>query len=115
MQRHLYVKALLDLYRRTPGTLGHARPEDRRLAGILYDRGVCLEQVDAALLLATVRRTFRPKDAAPLNPVRSLAYILPLLDEIRLSPPDPGYLRYLQSKLDQQGHTDAPLPKDSSR
>ena len=49
MERHLYVKAVLDLYRRTPGTLGHARPEDRRLAGILYDRGVSLEQVDAAL------------------------------------------------------------------
>jgi len=113
VERHLYVKAVLDHYRRTPGTLGHARPEDRRLAGILYDRGVSLEQVDAALLLATVRRTFRPKDAPPLNPVRSLYYILPLLDEIRLNPPDPGYLRYLQSKLDQQGHTDAPLPKSS--
>jgi hypothetical protein len=102
VQRHLYVKAVLDHYRRTPGTLGHARPEDRRLAGILYDRGVSVEQVDAALLLAVVRRTFRPSDAAPLNPVRSLHYILPLLDEIRLNPPDPGYLRYLQSKLDRQ-------------
>ena len=86
MQRHLYVTAVLDHYRRTPGTLGHARPEDRRLAGILYDRGVSVEQVDAP----------------PLNPVRSLHYILPLLDEIRLNPPDPGYLRYLQSKLDRQ-------------
>ena len=102
MERHLYVKAVLDHYRRTPGTIGHARPEDRRLAGILYDRGVSLEQVDAALLLATVRRSFRPRDAAPLNHVRSLHYILPLLDEIRQNPPDPGYLRYLQSKLDRQ-------------
>lgn len=105
MDRHLYVKAVLDLYRRTPGTLGHPRPEDRRLASILYDRGVSLEQVHAALLLAAVRRTFRPKDAAPLNPIRSLAYVLPLLDEIRLNPPDPGYLQYLQSKLDQQAGT----------
>jgi len=102
VQRHLYVKAVLDHYRRTPGTLGHARHEDRRLAGILYDRGFSLEQVDAALLLAVVRRTFRPSDAVPLNPVRSLHYILPLLDEIRLNPPDPGYLQYLQSKLDRQ-------------
>ena len=102
MQRYLYVKAVLDHYRRTPGTLGHARPEDRRLAGIFYDRGVSLEQIKAALLLAVVRRTFRPQNAAPLNPVRSLHYILPLLNEIRLNPPDPGYLRYLQSKLDQR-------------
>lgn len=105
MQRHLYVKAVLDHYRRTPGTLGHARPEDRRLAGILYDRGVSLDQIKAALLLAVVRRTLRPKDAAPLNPVRSLHYILPLLDEIRLNPPDPGYLRYLQSKLERQARS----------
>lgn len=105
MDRHLYVTAVLDHYRRTPGTLGHPRPEDRHLAGILYDRGVSVEQVKAALLLAVVRRTFRPKDASPLNSVRSLHYILPLLDEIRLNPPDPGYLRYLQSKLDQQNRT----------
>jgi hypothetical protein len=101
VERQLFVKTVLDHYRRTPGILGHARPEDRRLAGILYDRGVSLEQVDTALLLAVVRRSFRPKDAAPLNPVRSLHYILPLLDEIRLNPPDPGYLRYLQSKLER--------------
>jgi hypothetical protein len=72
------------------------------MAEILYDRGVSLEQVKAALLLAVVRHSFRPRDAAPLNPVRSLHYILPLLDEIRLNPPDPSYLRYLQSKLEPQ-------------
>jgi len=115
VDRHVYVKAVLDHYRRTPGTLGHPRPEDRRLAAALYDRGVLLEQIDAALLLATVRRTFRPKDAPPLNPIRSLHYILPLLDEIRMNPPDPAYLRYLQWKLDQQAGTDRPLPTGSSR
>ena len=101
MERHVYVKAVLDHYRRSPG-IGHARPEDRRLAAALYDRGVSLEEIKAALLLAVVRRTLRPKDAAPLNPVRSLHYILPLLDEIRLNPPDPGYLQYLLSKLERQ-------------
>lgn len=115
MERHVYVKVVLDHYRRTPGTLGHARPEDRRLAAALYDRGVSFEQIDAALLLAAVRRTFRPKDAPPLNPIRSLSYLLPLLDEIRTNPPDPAYLRYLQWKLDQHAGADTPLPTDSSR
>ena len=110
MDRHLYVKAVLDHYRRTPGTLGHARPEDRRLAAALYDRGVSLDQIDAALLLATTRRTFRPKDAPPLNPVRSLHFFLPVLYEILLDPPDPDYLRYLRWKLDQQARTDTPSP-----
>jgi hypothetical protein len=105
VDRDRYVKAVLDHYRRTPGTIGRARSEDRRLAAALYDRGVSLAQIDAALLLAAVRRTFRPKDAPPLNPIRSLHYVLPLLDEIRLSTPDPGYLRYLQSKLHRSGRT----------
>lgn len=115
MDRDRYVRAVLDRYRRTPGTVGRARSEDRRLAAALYDRGVSLAQIDAALLLAAVRRTFRPKDAPPLNPIRSLHYVLPLLDEICLHPPDPDYLRYLQWKLDQQPGTDTPLPTDSSR
>jgi hypothetical protein len=68
VQRHFYVKAILDHYRRTPGTLGHARSDDRRLAGILYDRGVSLEQVEAALLLAAVRRTSAPRTPPPSTP-----------------------------------------------
>jgi hypothetical protein len=105
VDRDRYVRAVLDHYRRTPGTVGRARPEDRRLAAALYDHGVSLEQIDAALLLAAVRRTFRPKNAPPLNPIRSLHYVLPLLDEIRLHLPDPGYLRYLLSKLDRRDRT----------
>jgi hypothetical protein len=94
-----YVDQLLDLYRRTPGTTGHVRPADRSLAACLASRGIPLGTVRDALLLAVARRTLRPDQAPPLPPIRSLHYILPILDELLADPPDPGYLHYLHYRL----------------
>lgn len=94
-----YVARLLELYRHTPGTRGHVRPADRRLAALLCARGVPLETVHAALLLASARRTFRPAAAPPLAPIASLHYFLPVIDEILTSPPDPVYLDHLRRRL----------------
>jgi len=97
--RRLYVQRVLDLYRRVPGITGHLRRSDRQLAGHLHDRGVSLEIVHAALLLAITRRTFRPAAAPPLAPIASLHYIRPLIDELIAQPPEPAYLSYLRYKL----------------
>ena len=94
-----YVDQLLDLYRRTPGTTGHVRSADRRLAVCLASRGIALQTVRNALLLAVARRTSRPDHAPPLPPIRSLHYILPILDELLADPPHPDYFRYLQRRL----------------
>ena len=37
-----YIRKVLDAYRRTPGTTGLIRRNDRLLAAALYDRGVPL-------------------------------------------------------------------------
>ena len=55
--------------------------------------------VEAALLLAAVRRTFRPEGAAVLSPIRGLHYFLPVIDELLAQPPVPGYVEYLVGKL----------------
>lgn len=94
-----YVDHLLDLYRRTPGATGYIRPADRRLAVCLASRGIPLATVRNALLLAVARRTLRPDQAQPLPPIRSLYYILPILDELLADPPHPDYLHYLQRRL----------------
>jgi hypothetical protein len=99
ISRRLYVQRVLDLYRRVPSTSGHLRRSDRRLAGELHDRGVSLEMVHAALLLAVTRRTFRSAAAPPLAPIASLHYIQPLIDELLAVPPEPGYLSYIRYKL----------------
>ena len=94
-----YVEQVLDLYRRTPGTRGLARRADRRLACTLRQRGVSLEVVDAALLLATARRALRPPTAPPLAPIATFYYFLPVIEELLASPPDPAYLDYLRHRL----------------
>lgn len=99
LSRPIYVQQVLDLYRRVPGTSGHLRRTDRRLAGELYDRGVSLEMVHAALLLAVTRRTFRSATAPPLAPIATLHYIRPLIDELIAQLPEPGYLSYVRFKL----------------
>jgi hypothetical protein len=97
--REAYVKRILDRYRMLPGTLGHVRRTDRRLAGQLHQRGVSMELVEAAFVVATCRRLWRAADAEPLATVRTLHYYLPVLDELSREPPDPDYLRYLEAKL----------------
>ena len=94
-----YVRRALDLYRRMPGTLGHVRRHDRVVATDLHRRRVPLAVVESALVLAAVRRTLRAGDAAPLAPVRSLAYFLPVIEEAIATPLPQDYIRYLRDKL----------------
>ena len=94
-----YIKAVLDLYVRLPGTRNAPSRQDRRLAADLQRRAVPLERVRAALLLAAARRTLRSPDAPALPPIGCLHYFLPVVDELTLEPPDPGYVDYLQRKL----------------
>ncbi len=95
-----YVRAVLDHYVTLPATRHAPGRQDRRLAAALYKRRIPLGLVRAALLLAAARRTLRGDDAPPLPPVGCLHYFLPVIDELRLSPPDPAYVDYLYSKLE---------------
>jgi hypothetical protein len=97
--RRLYVQQVLDLYRRAPGTTGYLRRSDRRLAGELYDRGIPIEIIRDALLLAVARRTLRSASAPPLAPIASLHYFRPVIHELIAQPPEPGYLSYIRHKL----------------
>jgi hypothetical protein len=95
----LYVAAVLTLYVDLPGTPLRASVPDQRQARLWFDRGVPLEVVETALLLACLRRTVRPADVPPLPPVRSLAYFQPIIAELREHPAPGGYLEYLRFKL----------------
>ncbi len=96
-----YIRKVLDAYRRTPGTTGAVRRNDRLLAAVLYDRGVSVTVVENALILAASRRIFRPPDAVPLQPIRSLYYLLPVIDEVLQLRISPDYFRYLQFHIDR--------------
>lgn len=99
LDRHLYVRRVLDRYRQTPTCAGRVRREDQRLAHRLFDQRIPLRLVEAALVLAAARRLYRDASNGPLSPIRSLHYILPLLDEILQHAIDPAYIHYVERKV----------------
>ncbi len=97
--RARYVREVLALYRTTPTALGHVRRTDRDLAGSLYDRGVPLYLVRDALLVAAARRVLNNAFSTPPPPIRSLAYVLPILSELQQRPLGPRDIDELHRRL----------------
>jgi len=95
----LYTATVLNLYVDLPDTPLRASIQDHRLAQRLFETGVPLSVVEAALLLASLRRLSRPSDVPPLPRVRSLAYFQPVIEELQTNPIPAGYLGYLRLKL----------------
>jgi hypothetical protein len=99
MEQRDYVRRLLESYRATPGTSGAVRRADRVLAAQWYERGVPLEAVENAFVLAATRRSIRPADAAPLGTIRSLAYFSPVIEEVLQLQVSQEYFQYLRYRL----------------
>jgi hypothetical protein len=100
-----YVRQVLEAYRKTPGTMGTVRRADRMLAAQLYQRGLSVKVIENALALAATRRMIRPTDAQPLGTIRSLAYFLPVIEEVLELRVSPDYFDYLRHKLGRSGAT----------
>jgi hypothetical protein len=94
-----YVQRVLAAYRSTPGTTGTIRRPDRLLAAQLYERGVALMFIENALVLAAARRLIRPVESPPLTTIRSLAYFVPVIEEVSSLRVSPDYFRYLRQKI----------------
>jgi hypothetical protein len=94
-----YIRQVLEAYRKTPGTMGTVHHADRTLAAQLYQRGVSVTVIENALVLAATRRLVRPAGAPPLGVIRSLAYFLPVIEEVLESRVSPDYFTYLRHKL----------------
>jgi hypothetical protein len=99
MEAAEYVQRVLDAYRATPDTCGVVRKPDRAFALALFARGVALDAVENALVLAASRRLVRPADAPRLGVIRSLAYFGPVIEEVLESPAGPDYYRYLRQRM----------------
>lgn len=99
LDRDLYVRCALACYRITPTTAGTLCSQDRLAAAQIWLEGVSIELLQAALILAAARRSFREATEPPLAPIRSLRYFLPLIEEIRATPIEPDYIRHLEQNL----------------
>ncbi len=101
LSQNEYMRRVLEAYRKTPGTMGTVRRADRMLAAQLYQRGLCIQVIENALVLAATRRLTRPADAPPLNTIRSLTYFLPVIEEVLELRVSPEYFEYLRRKLER--------------
>jgi hypothetical protein len=112
-----YIAAVLILYVELPETPLRASVQDQWQARRLQNRGVPLRVVETAFLLASLRRLTRPADGPPLSPIRSLAYFLPVIDELLQHPAPDNYLEYLRLKLRRladQRHGSAEVQKKAN-
>src|SRR5439155_3035264 len=96
MEQRDYVRRLLDAYRVTPGTCGLVRRPDRVLAAQLHQRGVPLEAVENAFVLAAARRLIRTAGAAPLGTISSLTYVSPWIEEVLQLQVSQEYFQHLR-------------------
>jgi hypothetical protein len=94
-----YIRQVLEAYRKTPGTMGTVRRPDRVLVAQLYQRGVSVSVIENAFVLAATRRLMRPAEAPPLGTIRSLAYFLPVIEEVLELRVSPDYFHYLRYRL----------------
>jgi hypothetical protein len=94
-----YVASVLILYADLPDTPWRPSPTDQSLARKLHQEAIPLSLVESALLLATWRRLARADDLPLLPRIRSLAYFLPVIEELQQHPLPAGYLDYLRLKL----------------
>jgi hypothetical protein len=100
-----YIRRVLEAYRKTPGTMGTARRPDRVLAAQLYQRGISVSVIENAFVLAATRRLMRPADASPLGTIRSLAYFVPVIEEVLELRVSPDYFHYLRHRLGRVAST----------
>ena len=110
LERRSYLCAVLASYLELPDTPSRSRPPDRALAGRLYDRHIPLQTVQQAFLLASARRRIRPQDSPPLQPIRSLYYFVPVIEELLQTPLPKGYQQYLKRKLSALNTTENQQP-----
>jgi len=96
-----YIDAVLSAYVDMPETPIKPSAGDRKTAKGLLARGVPLHTIRTALTLGSLRRLGRPSDYPRLQPVRSLAYFLPVIDELLETPVPENYGGYLNDKLRQ--------------
>ena len=95
-----YIRQVLEAYRQTPGTMGTVRRADRMVAAQLYQRGLSVKVIENALVLAATRRLIRPANAPPLGTIRSLAYFLPVIEEVLGLRISSNYFQFLRRKLE---------------
>jgi len=94
-----YVDTVIALYIQLPDTPLKPSYNDRLTASGFFAQKIPVNTIEAALMLASLRRRARQHDQPPLAPVRSLAYFVPAVQEVAASTLPEEYIQYLRLKI----------------
>ena len=94
-----YIRQVLEAYRKNAGHDGKGSPRGPDAGGTTLSTLRIGEGHRKCIGLAATRRLIRPVDAPPLGTIRSLAYFLPVIEEVLELRVTPDYFQYLRSKL----------------
>ena len=93
-----YADAIGDLYAELPITPRSVRRDELDVARQLHGEGVRLLHIEAALLVTTARQLLRT-EPQPIERIRSLRDVVPLVEQARRARVSHGYVAYLRHKL----------------
>jgi hypothetical protein len=96
-----YIDQVKKLFLAYPIVHSSFTEADRKLAERLFREGVSLETMTRALLLGLSRKSISELNSNQQQPIRSLSYFIPLLEEVSQIQVSDQYWRYLRFKLDQ--------------
>jgi hypothetical protein len=112
IDRQTYVRQVLSRYCLIPSSPALVRASDRDFANQLFDQRVPMAVVEAAFALASLRCELQPP-WAPTEPIRSLRYFRPIIDQMRRRPPILRSLWPLALRLDHVRRQELhPTPDD---
>jgi hypothetical protein len=94
-----YVESIRECYEKLGCTSGKLNFAGIEIARQFHRRSVPLDVVHGAMLLGACRKYASWLNGGPSEPIRSMAYFEPLVDEVQSNPPPDGYSVYLRGKL----------------
>lgn len=94
-----YVARIRQLLGEASCVQGAFTPADERLAADWYVRGIEFETVRHAWLLGCTRKSFSLLDRPSAEPIRSLRYFVPVLEEVLAGDFPPDYWSHLEFNL----------------
>ncbi len=98
MTRNDYLQRVIRSYLDAPDTPARPRKSDWTVAGQFHDDNLPLDLIEHAVALATLRRRLRPLDREPLEPIRSIAYLRPILEGLTRDGVDDGYREFVAAR-----------------
>jgi hypothetical protein len=94
-----YVASIRERFLALGCSNGQFNAAQQALARQLQQQGVSLKRVEDAMLLAAYRKYVCWLNGKAPEPIASLRYFEPLIDELERQPVPEGYLNYLRSRL----------------